>query len=49
MRHAVRTFVVLGFIVAAFIAPSPARATFPELNGLIAFQADVDPGARSTR
>jgi Tol biopolymer transport system component len=46
MRRAVRTFVVLGFIVAAFIAPSPARATFPGLNGLIAFQADVGSGSQ---
>jgi Tol biopolymer transport system component len=44
MRRAVRTFVVLAFIVAAFIAPSPAHATFRGLNGLIAFQADVGSG-----
>jgi Tol biopolymer transport system component len=44
MRRAVRTFVVLGFIVAAFIAPLPAHATFPGLNGLIAFQADTGSG-----
>jgi Tol biopolymer transport system component len=44
MRRAFRTFVVLGFMVAAFIAPSPAHATFPGHNGRIAFQADTGSG-----
>src|SRR5207247_2104663 len=46
MRRAFRTFVVLGCMVAAFIAPapSPAHATFPGHNGRIAFQADTGSG-----
>lgn len=44
MRRAFRAFVVVGLIVAAFIAPSPAHATFPGHNGRIAFQADTGSG-----
>ena len=44
MRRALRAFLVLGFMVAAFIAPSPAHATFPGHNGRIAFQADTGSG-----
>lgn len=46
MKRTFRAFVVLGVMVAALIAPSPAQATFPGHNGRIAFQADTGGGSQ---